>query len=145
MRRTKHHQNKKPIYVWSTRNQELLQQAWKGRVSETFPRNVRATTKKRGIRVSEFLCPVCGAILTISVKPDQTKKTLSVENAHALFPSELLELLTFEQKEDTIIVRPKRFLGSDNFAKIAHILRAAKGEYISAGKNSHFLIPKRKG
>ena len=32
---------------------------------------------------------------------------------------------------------------AENFAKIASIVRGAGGEYISAGKESHFRIPKR--
>ena len=54
----------------------------------------------------------------------------------------LAELLTFEIKEDCAIIKPKQFLGSDNFGKIAAIVRELKGEYISAGKESHFEIPK---
>ena len=47
-----------------------------------------------------------------------------------------------QEKDDTIILKPKSFLGSEDFAKIAHIVRTNKGEYISAGKESHFKIPK---
>ena len=92
--------------------------------------------------MSEFVCPKCGATLTVATKPEEPKKPLSIEDVKILFPAELEELLTFEEKEGYIIVRPRKFLESDNFAKIAHIIRAQKGEYISAGKESHFKIPK---
>jgi hypothetical protein len=36
------------------------------------------------------------------------------------------------------------FLGSENFAKIASAVRGMGGEYISAGKDSHFRVPKKK-
>lgn len=41
------------------------------------------------------------------------------------------------------IVRTKKFLGSDNFSKIASIVRQELGgEYVSQGKASHFKVPK---
>jgi len=59
------------------------------------------------------------------------------------FSTDLKDLLKFEQKDDkTIIIKTRRFLGSDNFAKIASVVRALGGEYISAGKDSHFKVQK---
>jgi hypothetical protein len=60
------------------------------------------------------------------------------------FPEELEAKLDFEDKGDYISIKPKQFLGSDNFAKIASASRGMSGEYISAGKDSHFRIPKKK-
>jgi len=54
-------------------------------------------------------------------------------------------MLIFEESGKFIIVKPRRFLGSDNFAKIASIVRNLGGEYISAGRNSHFKVPKEVG
>jgi hypothetical protein len=59
-----------------------------------------------------------------------------------LFPQHLDELLIFEEKEDCITIKPKQFLGSENFAQIAQVVRSNGGEYISAGKDSHFKIAK---
>lgn len=52
--------------------------------------------------------------------------------------------LTVDDKENTMfyIVRSTKFLGTDNFAKIAGIVRGLGGEYVSQGKASHFKIPK---
>lgn len=44
-----------------------------------------------------------------------------------------------------ILVRPRRYLGSENFAKIASIIKECGGEYVSAGKQSRFRIPRRAG
>ncbi len=60
------------------------------------------------------------------------------------FPEELETRLGFEEKGDYIIIKPKQFLGSENFAKIASAVRGMGGEYISAGKESHFRVPKKK-
>ncbi len=60
-----------------------------------------------------------------------------------MFPSELGDLLSFEEEDNYIIVKPRQYLGGENFAKIASIVRGAGGEYISAGKESHFRIPKK--
>ena len=73
----------------------------------------------------------------ISAPTDHLKELMD------LFPNDLQELLTFEDKGDWVKVAPRRFLGSDNFAKIASIIRDAGGEYISAGKASHFKVAKK--
>lgn len=59
------------------------------------------------------------------------------------FPSELAGLLNFLYKDDYVIIRPKDYLGAENFGKIAAIVRdQLDGEYVSAGKDSYFRIPK---
>jgi hypothetical protein len=59
-----------------------------------------------------------------------------------MFPEDLENLLSFEEKQDYIMIKPRQFLGSDNFAKIASIIRGIGGDYVSAGKGSHFRVPK---
>lgn len=60
-----------------------------------------------------------------------------------MFPQDLQDMLNFNQDGKTIIIKPRRFLGSDNFAKIASIVRQAGGEYVSAGKESHFKVQEK--
>jgi hypothetical protein len=67
----------------------------------------------------------------------------AVDQVQNNFPKDLAELLTFEIKDDCAIIKPKQFLGTGNFAKIAAIVRNLSGEYVSAGKESHFRIPKK--
>lgn len=54
------------------------------------------------------------------------------------------DLLRIDVEESTmmVMVRPAQFLGSDNFSKVAAIVRNLGGQYVSAGKNSHFEVPK---
>jgi len=66
----------------------------------------------------------------------------TTEDVRVLFPKDLGEMLTFEESGEYIVVKPRQFLGSENFAKIASIIREAGGEYISAGKASHFRVPR---
>ena len=68
----------------------------------------------------------------------------SLDDIRMSFPEELEARLGFEEKGDYIIIKPKQFLGSENFAKIASAVRGMGGEYISAGKDSHFRVPKKK-
>jgi len=74
-----------------------------------------------------------------SVSPQKTYGVASVKQA---FSSELAGMLLFEETGKFVIVKPRRFLGSDNFAKIASVVRELGGEYISAGRDSHFKIAK---
>ena len=59
------------------------------------------------------------------------------------FPENLKRLVTFEAVDNRIVVKPRGYLGNENFKQVAEIIRDAGGEYVSAGKESHFLIPKR--
>jgi hypothetical protein len=67
----------------------------------------------------------------------------AVDDVRLAFPEDLEALLSFQEKTDYIMVKPKQFLGSENFAKIASAVRGLGGEYISAGKDSHFRVPKK--
>ena len=71
-----------------------------------------------------------------------TEKTHTITDVKQAFSPELQGMLIFEENEKYFIVKPRRFLGSGNFAKIASVIRDLGGEYISAGKNSHFKVPK---
>jgi hypothetical protein len=83
---------------------------------------------------------------TISAPPTtahETSKQRSLDDIQMSFPEELESRLGFEEKGDFIIIKPKAFLGT-NFAKIASAVKGMGGEYISAGKDSHFRVPKKK-
>lgn len=69
--------------------------------------------------------------------------TDALAKTKALFTDDLAALLNFEDKGNQVRIAPKKFLGSDNFAKIASVVRSAGGEYKSAGRNSHFMLPKQ--
>ncbi len=74
----------------------------------------------------------------------ETAKQRSLDDIRMSFPEELEARLSFDEKGDYIISKPKKYLGSENFAKIASAVRGMGGEYISAGKDSHFRVPKKK-
>jgi hypothetical protein len=74
----------------------------------------------------------------------ETSKLRSLEDIRMSFPEDLEARLGFEEKDDFIIIKPKQFLGSDNFAKIASAVRGMGGEYISAGRDSHFRVLNKK-
>jgi len=71
------------------------------------------------------------------------EKAITIKNIQDLFPPDLANLLYFEDAGEHIIVKPRQYLGSDNFRRVASIIRdRLSGEYISAGKDSHFRVPK---
>jgi hypothetical protein len=71
-----------------------------------------------------------------------TEKKSNIIDVKQAFSPELQGMLIFEETEKYFFVKPRRYLGSDNFAKIASVVRELGGEYISEGKNSHFKVPK---
>ena len=95
--------------------------------------------------VSKSLKAVTGPAATPAVSSGSSEKRRSINDVKQAFSSELVGMLLFEESGTFLIVKPRRFLGSDNFAKIASIVRDLGGEYISAGRNSHFKVPKEVG
>lgn len=75
--------------------------------------------------------------------PPSNPKPSPTNEVEMQFPEDLAALLSFEEKADYITIKPKQFLGSENFAKIASTVRGIGGEYISAGRDSHFRVYKK--
>lgn len=92
--------------------------------------------------LSKSLKSVAGAPAASGVAVKPSGKERDINDVKQAFSAEFAGMLLFEERESFIIVKPRRFLGSDNFAKIASVVRDIGGEYISAGKNSHFKVPK---
>jgi hypothetical protein len=70
-----------------------------------------------------------------------------VERVKNWLGKDLADLLTFEEavvpgKGSYILLRPKEYLATDDFAKIAKKVNEHNGEYISYGKESHFRVAK---
>ncbi|MFH0850953.1 MAG: hypothetical protein V1924_08455 [Candidatus Bathyarchaeota archaeon] len=55
-----------------------------------------------------------------------------------------LEDLYVTEDQEHIVVTPKRYLGRKKFNSIASIVRQMDGSYVSSGKKSRFLIPRKK-
>lgn len=71
------------------------------------------------------------------------EKKFNLNGVKEAFSSELADMLMFEESGKFVVVKPRRFLGSDNFARIASIVRELGGEYVSAGRDSHFKIARK--
>ena len=108
-------------------------------------------------KVSEDLRTVSASIKAVAVPQvtQQTSQALAqaspetpakrqLDDVRTAFPEDLERMLIFEDKGEYIMIKPKQFLGSENFAKIASAVRGMGGEYISAGRDSHFRVYKKK-
>jgi ABC-type transporter Mla subunit MlaD len=71
-------------------------------------------------------------------------QALTVESVQQSFPEDLRNLLSFQEQDEFIVIKPKGFLGSENFARAAEVVKNLGGDYISAGKASHFRVPKQR-
>ncbi len=103
-------------------------------------RTVSASLKS--LAVSQITHPV--ATPPPQLSRDISEKAKSLEDVRRSFPEDLEPLVNIEDKGDYIMIKPRQFLGSENFAKIASAVRNMGGEYISLGKDSHFRVPKKK-
>jgi len=73
------------------------------------------------------------------------QKIPTLSDVQVTLGPERIKELTFEERDDVIIVKPKRWLGSDLFNQIWQTLRQLGDvEYVSAGKRSHWKV-KRSG
>ena len=98
----------------------------------TLPESLSSSTSIQSSIVSEPL-----------QLPRSQEERITIEKVQDLFPPDLANLLYFEDAGEYIIVKPRQYLGPDNFRRIASIVRdQMSGEYISAGRDSHFRIPK---
>lgn len=74
----------------------------------------------------------------------QVQRLRTIDDVQRVFPQDLLGLLLFEVTDEYIIIKPRQYLGSENFSRIASIIREhLKGEYVSHGKESHFRVSRR--
>lgn len=77
-------------------------------------------------------------------KQQKTRGPLTTEKVKAAFAPELRKLLRFESTGEYEIIKPVQYLGSDVFGRIAAIVRDdLGGEYVSAGRDSHFRVPRK--
>ncbi len=101
------------------------------------------TSKPAQAPTPKAAAPVPKVVVTVPSEAPKSARS-SLEDTRMMFPPDLDSLLIFEEKDDYIVIKPKQFLGSENFAKIASTVRGIGGEYISAGRDSHFRVYKKK-
>jgi len=117
-------------------------------ISKTLRASLGSQISTQRMGPSESLKPPVSAQQTIVLEETPSPQSISsgsltIESVQSLFPPDLASLLYFEDTDEHILVKPRQYLGSDNFRRIASIVRdQLGGEYISAGRDSHFRIPK---
>ena len=90
---------------------------------------------------------VDGLDITITVKPSSAipeapaPPRIIVESVRSRL-AEYLEDINVSEEAEGIVVKPTGYLGRDKFASIAAIVRELGGNYVSAGRESRFVIPK---
>lgn len=95
------------------------------------------TVGRRKLKLNLEQKPKTEAPATLVTEP----ATVNIQKIKEAFPAELAGLLSFTTKEDYCLIQPQKFLGTENFARIGTIVRDIGGEYVSAGKHSHFRVP----
>ena len=98
---------------------------------------VKVTPKDNGAVIS-----VEGYDIVVTVTPtEEAAPRITVASVEARLGGHLQEVEVSVEKEG-IVVKPKGFLGREKFAAIAAVIEELGGRYVSAGKESRFLIPK---
>jgi len=96
-----------------------------------------------------FKCPFCNQTIQLTIQinkkafQNQTI-TITVKDIAETAIPEITQNCTITDQGNHISIKPNRYLGKQNFSKIAKwIKEKLNGEYISKGKNSYFKIPKK--
>jgi len=96
-----------------------------------------------------------GSLVQIQ-KAKKSKKTRSqkevsepvsapISEVESKFPEDLQGMLCFELTDEFVLIKPREYLGPDNFRRVAGIVRdRLAGEYLSLGKDSHFRVKREK-
>jgi len=99
-------------------------------------RKVQVTPTADGAVIS-----VEGYDIVITVKPTEgVAPKITLESVKSRL-KEHLEELEVSETDKGIVVKPQGFLGRDKFASVAAIIEELGGLYVSAGRDSRFLIP----
>lgn len=64
-----------------------------------------------------------------------------VQKVKERFLDKWVERIEFSRQGNFIIVKTKQYLNTDDFEELRAVIRDFGGEYVSAGKDSHFKIP----
>ena len=59
-----------------------------------------------------------------------------------IFPEPYSEMLTISDQGNCWQIKPKAFLEAGDFSEILRLVKVYNGTYVSAGKSSHFRVPK---
>lgn len=92
-------------------------------------------------KMAVFNCPYCGKKIGISsyiTKLNETQAKLIDQVKNAI--SKWVDELDIIEKEGTIAITPKAYLGKDVWHEINDSLKAFNPEWISAGKESRWEI-----
>jgi len=80
-------------------------------------------------------------------EPEPSKPTKptarTIEDVTKVFPQNIAGLLYFEDAGDKILIKPRHYLDTEVFRQVSDIVHEFQGgEYVSAGKDSHWRIMK---
>jgi len=97
-------------------------------ISKTLKISLGSSIPAQEAASSESLKPPISAQQTIVLEEPLVSESVSsgsatIDSVQRLFPPDLAGLLYFEDTDDYILVKPKQYLGSDNFRRIASIVR----------------------
>ena len=92
--------------------------------------------------VSEYCAEMLNQINHIKIMKTPVQYASKIEQIRDLFPIPLVKMVTITEEQEAIIIKPVQYLGAEIFSKVMKIVTHVGGEYVSAGKNSHWEIPK---
>jgi len=73
-------------------------------------------------------------------QPGAQPKKRTAEEVKKAIPEDLLGLLRVEEGAEYIVLTPRQFLGSEIFSRVMECIEPLGGQYVSAGRGSHFRI-----
>jgi len=94
--------------------------------------------------ISEAFKKLCERLDEILNARKQAETSLTIERITQVLPTDLSKLVTVFDEGENFKVIMKAYLGPDAFTRLNRTLKDQfNAKYVSAGKDSHFVIAKR--
>ena len=115
---------------------------WKeDELPKTDPPEDPLTTEQLLQKISNQLATITQILRSDKGVPELTIQATLMDKVTNGIPENLRKDLTFEDTQSGVVVRPRRYLGKQDFSTIARAITSLGGEYVSSGKNSHWVVP----
>lgn len=87
---------------------------------------------------STLRCPNCGELIELTIRKAPIQPA-SIENVKGAL-SEWIDQVDVTESDDSIVVTPKGYLGKKLWHQVNNALKPFDTEWISAGKESRWII-----
>jgi len=95
--------------------------------------------QKRRLKLDEEYLQLVRKRMKITKEPDNP---YNQSKLYQLLPEEVRHNLIIDYKDDEVQIRPKQWLGTENWSKVMAVVKQLDGDWNKKGKNSYWSVPR---